>query len=248
MTVLGLLDMALFLEPLSKFALLFSQRTQKVLKPRMIIYFWILSLWLLVLIRALVVPLISGTRSVPRSLPKKGTRSVLHSKFEKRNPFRSSFLSKGTGVPFPFLCRNSLQFNEPVFLSKISILSVNEQFAGNFDKKQSFWEKNQFWFSKVGIFMTIRGQWGKKERGTERNFIPLVSGTRSIPHSSFEKRNAFPFRSSKKWNAIRETAFLECVHKALQEWHHEYLSWLDFSILDFQLKWNIFFVYIHFSG
>ena len=53
--------------------------------------------------RALVVPLISGTRSVPRSLLKKGTRSVLRSRFEKKNAFRSSFLSKGTVVPFPFL-------------------------------------------------------------------------------------------------------------------------------------------------
>ena len=53
--------------------------------------------------RALAVPQIFGTRSFPRSLLKKGTRSVLRSNFEKRNAFRSSFLRKGTVVPFPFL-------------------------------------------------------------------------------------------------------------------------------------------------
>ena len=47
-------------------------------------------------VRALVVPLISGRRSVPRSWLKKGTHSVFRSRFEKKNAFRSSFLSKGT--------------------------------------------------------------------------------------------------------------------------------------------------------
>ena len=69
--------------------------------------------------RALVVPLISGTRYVPRFLLKKGTRSVLCSKFEKRNAFHSLFLSKGMDFSFPFLCKNSLKFNEPIFLCKI---------------------------------------------------------------------------------------------------------------------------------
>ena len=49
----------------------------------------------------------------------------------------------------------------------------------------------------------------------ERNLVPLISGTRSVPRSFFEKRNAFPFRSSKKWNAFQERRSLERVPKAL---------------------------------
>ena len=35
--------------------------------------------------------------------------------------------------------------------------------------------------------MTIRGKWGKKERGMERNFVPLISRTRSrsVPQKNF---------------------------------------------------------------
>ena len=53
-------------------------------------------------------------------------------------------------------------------------------------KNSHFWGKNQFWFSKVGIFMTIRGKWGKKKRVP----VPFLrkSGTRSKERCSW---NAF---------------------------------------------------------
>ena len=69
--------------------------------------------------RALAVPQIFGTRSVPRSLLKKGTRSVLRSNLEKRNAFRSSFLRKGTVVPFSFLNKKS-----PKLLTRICSINL----------------------------------------------------------------------------------------------------------------------------
>ena len=51
-------------------------------------------------------------------------------------------------------------------------------------------------------FRDYQRQIREKERGTERNLVPLISGTRSVHRSFFEKRNALPFRSSKKWNAF----------------------------------------------
>ena len=77
-----------------------------------------------------------------------------------------------------------------------------------------------FWFSKVGYQRQIR----EKERGTERNFVHMISGTRSVPRSCFEKRNAFPFRSSKK---------VERVPKALRAYFRFIILTRFFDTLNF---------------
>ena len=72
------------------------------------------------------------------------------------------------------------------FLAKISIRK-----SGNFDKEELFLEKSgHFWFPKVGIFMTFKGKIEKRneERGTERNLVPLISGTR---FRNADPRNVF---------------------------------------------------------
>ena len=71
--------------------------------------------------RALAVPQIFGTRSVPRSLPKKGTRSILRSYIGKSNAFRSSFLRKGTVVLFSFLKKKC-----PKLLTRICSLKTTK--------------------------------------------------------------------------------------------------------------------------
>ena len=120
--------------------------------------------------------LISGTRSVPRSLLKKGTRSVLRSRFEKKNAFRSSFLSKGTVVPFPFLWKSRLKFNEPIFLARIIIQLAKEKFTWNFDTKQSFLEKNVIFNLKGWHFHDYR-----RKRNDERNAISFLWFQERVP-------------------------------------------------------------------
>ena len=57
--------------------------------------------------------------------------------------------------------------------------------------------------SQGGIFMTIdiRGKykWGKKERGTERNFVRLISGTRS---RSVPQKSGTCSKERRSWNAF----------------------------------------------
>ena len=77
--------------------------------------------------------------------------------------------------------------------------------------KNSYFGKKlvTFDFPRLGFsfFMTIKV---KLEKRTEEwNAISFL-----VPF--FKERNAFPFRSSKKWNAFQGTAFLERVPKALR--------------------------------
>ena len=105
------------------FIRLFWRMQMKVLCDR-----WIFNKTLigdtLIILRALVVPPISEKRFIPRSLLKKRMLFVLRSRFEKLNAFCSSFLGKGTVVPFPFPLRSRLQSNETIFQANIWILSL----------------------------------------------------------------------------------------------------------------------------
>ena len=80
-------------------------------------------------------------------------------------------------------------------------------------KSSNFWGKMVVFIFQGWHFRDYQRQIREKERGSERNFVPLISGMRFVP---LFKKHVFPFRFSKMWNAFQEHRSSERHPKALK--------------------------------